>query len=154
MAILDLNDDSWIDATSAFLERLEPKNNWSEIFADLKAVRRSQRLEDGWEREGSRLFLAPSIYNEVLVVQYLISRSHTHAGHTFEGRITLFELIRRLRYSGYLEANQITESDQSEILERLVEKLSGGSARTRLYYVVDRRDFLEQVKSVYSRYAT
>lgn len=152
---LDLDDDSWlIDATRAFLERLEPKNNWSEVFADLRAVRRSQRLEEGWEREGSRLFLAPSIYNEVLIVQYLISRSHTPAGHTFEGRITLVELIRRLRYSGYLGANEITESDQFEILERLVEKLSGGSARTRLYYVVDRRDFLEKVKSVYSRYAT
>lgn len=152
---LDLDDDSWLtNATRAFLERLEPKNNWSEVFADLRAVRRSQRLEGGWERAGSRLFLAPSLYNEVLVVQYLISRSHTHSGHTFEGRITLVELIRRLRYSGYLAANEITESDQFGILERLVEKLSGGSARTKLYYVVDRRNFLEKVKSVYSRYAT
>jgi hypothetical protein len=152
---LDLDDDSWlIDATRAFLERLEPKSNWSEVFADLRAVRRSQRLEEGWEREGSRLFLAPSTYNEVLVVQYLISRSHTHAGHTFEGRITLVELIRRLRYSGYLRASEITECDQFEILERLVEKLCGGLARTKLYYLVDRRDFLEKVKSAYSRYAT
>ena len=152
---LDLDNDSWlIDATRAFLERLEPKINWLEVFADLRAVRRSQRVEEGWKRVGSRLFLAPSIYNDVLVLQYLISRSHTHAGHTFEGRITLVELIRRLRYSGYLSANEITETDQFEILDRLVEKLSGGSAQTRLYYVVDRRDFLEKVKSVYSRYAT
>lgn len=151
---LDLDDDSWlIDSTRAFLERQDQTNNWSDVFADLRAVRRSQRLEDGWEREGPRLFLAPSIYNEVLVVQYLIGRSHTHAGHTFEGRKTLVELIRRLRYAGYLRANQITESDQFEILERLVEKLSGGSARTKLYYLVDRRNFLEKVKSVYSRYA-
>lgn len=152
---LDLDDDSWlIAATRAFLERLEPKTDWSEVFADLRTVRRSRRLEEGWEREGSRLFLAPSLYNEVLIVQYLISRSHTHAGHTSEGRITLMELIRRLRHSGYLGANEITESDQFEILERLVEKLSGGSVRTRLYYVADRRDFLEKVKAVYSRYAT
>jgi hypothetical protein len=152
---LNLDDRSWlIDATRAFLERLEPKNNWAEVFADLRTIRKSQRLEERWERKGSRLFLAPSIYNEVLVVQYLISRSQVHAGHTFEGRVTLVELIRGLRYSGYLRANEITEMDQFEILERLVEKLSGGSARTRLYYVVDRRDFLEKVKSVYSRYAT
>lgn len=151
---LDLDGDSWlIEATRAFLERLKPKSNWAEVFANLRAVRRSHRLEEGWEREGSRLFLAPSIYNDVLIVQYLISRSHTHGGHTFEGRITLMELIRRLRHSGYLSANEITESDQFEILESLVEKLSGGSARIRLYYVVDRRDFLEKVKSVYSRYA-
>ncbi|MGH9425664.1 MAG: hypothetical protein ACRD2L_05075 [Terriglobia bacterium] len=152
---LDLDDDSWlIAATRAFLERLEPKTDWSEVFADLRTVRRSRRLEEGWEREGSRLFLAPSLYNEVLIVQYLISRSHTHAGHTSEGRTTLMELIRRLRHSGYLGANEINESDQFEILERLVEKLSGGSVRTRLYYVADRRDFLEKVKAVYSRYAT
>lgn len=152
---LDLDDDSWlIAAARAFLERLEPKTDWSEGFADLRAVRRSQRLEKGWEREGRRLFLAPSIYNEVLIVQYLISRSHTHGGQTFEGRITLLELIRRLRHSGYLSAHEITESDQFEILEHVVEKLSGGSGRARLYYIVDRRDFMEKVKSVYSRYAT
>ncbi|MDQ3174834.1 MAG: hypothetical protein M3Q91_14205 [Acidobacteriota bacterium] len=151
---LDLDNDSWlIDATRAFLERLDPKTNWSEVFSDLQVARRSQRLEEGWEREGSRLFLAPSIYNEVLIVQYLISRSHTHSGHTFEGRITLMELIRRLRHSGYLGAHEITESDQFEILEQLVEKLSGGPGRAKLYYVVDRRDFMEKVKSVYARYA-
>ena len=151
---LDLDNDSWlIDATRAFLERLDPKTNWSEVFSDLQVARRSQRLEEGWEREGSRLFLAPSIYNEVLIVQYLISRSHTHSGHTFEGRITLMELIRRLRHSGYLGAHEITESDQFEILEQLVEKLSGGPGRAKLYYVVDRQDFMEKVKSVYARYA-
>jgi hypothetical protein len=152
---LDLDDESWlIDATRAFLERREPKHKWTQVFEGLRSVRKSGRLEVGWERDGSRLFLSPAIYNEVLVMQYLISRSHTHGGHTFEGRITLLELIRRLRYSGYLAANEITESDQFEILEKLVEKLSGGSTRTKLYYVVDRRDFLEKVKSVYSRYAT
>ncbi len=40
---LDLDNDSWlIEATRAFLERVEPKHDWSEVFADLKAVRRSQ----------------------------------------------------------------------------------------------------------------
>jgi hypothetical protein len=151
---LDLDKDSWLtEAARAFLERKYPQNKWSEVFVDLRSVRRSQRLAEGWEREGSRLFLSPSIYNEVLVVQYLISRSHTHAGQTFEGRMTLAELIRRLRYAGYLRANEITEGDQFEVLDRLVDKLSGGAARAKLFYVVDRRDFLAKVKSVYSRYA-
>ena len=57
------------------------------------------------------------------------------------------ELIRRLRHSGYLGAHEITESDQFEILEQLVEKLSGGPGRAKLYYVVDRRDFMEKVIS-------
>lgn len=151
---LDLDDDSWLmEATRGFLERAEPKTNWSEIFSGLHAVRRSNRLEQGWEREGSRLFLAPKIYNEVLVVQYLVSRSHTHGGHTFEGRLTLPELIRRLRYSGYLGAHEITGGDQFDILDQLVEKLSGGAGSVKLYHIVDRRDFMDKVKSVYSRYA-
>jgi hypothetical protein len=58
-----------------------------------------------------------------------------------------------LRYSGYLGNQEITETDQFEILEKLVDKLSGGTAKSKLYHVVDRRDFLEKVKSVYAKYA-
>jgi hypothetical protein len=87
------------------------------------------------------------------MVQYLVSRSHTHGGRTLDGRLTLQELIRRLRYGGYLEAKEISQGDQFEILEQVIEKLSGGSGKVKLYYIVDRRDFLEKVKSVYARYA-
>lgn len=64
------------------------------------------------------------------------------------------DLIRCLRYGGYLDAKKILGGDQFEILEQLMEQLSGGSGKARLYYIVDRRDFLEKVKSVYARYAT
>ena len=152
---LDFDQDSWlIEATRAFLERLEPKLDWSEMFEGIRSVRGSNRLESGWQREGSRLYLAPNTFNEMLLVQYLVSRSHAHGGRTFAGRLTLLDLIRRLRYSGYLNAASIAERDQFVILESLVEKLAGGPGLTRLYYVVDRRAFLEQVKSVYSQYAT
>ena len=119
----------------------------------MRAVRRSQRLTAGWEREGARLFLAPLVYSEALLVQYLLSRSHAHGGRTLEGRLTLPELIRRLRYGGYLAAKEISAGDQFEILEQVIDKLSGGSAKVKLYHIVDRRDFLEKVKSVYARYA-
>ena len=152
---LDFENDGWlIEATRAFLERKEPKTDWAETFEGLRAVRRSHRLEEGWERDRDRLFLAPSLYNEVLFVQYLVSRSHKHGGRTFEGRLTLPELVRRLRYSGHLDAQGITERDQFEVLEKLVEHLVGGESAVKLYYVVDRRDFLEKVKTVYARYAT
>lgn len=151
---LDLDDNAWlIETTRAYLARLEPKTDWSEVFADLRAVRRSQRLEKGWEKDGSRLFLSNPIYHEVLIVQYLLSRSHVHGGRTFEGRLTLQDLIRRLRYSGYLDEKEIEPGDQFVILEQVIEKLSG-SGNTKLYYIVDRRDFLEKLKSVYARYAT
>ena len=150
-----LDDEAWLlETTRAYLGRVEPKTNWTEVFADLRAIRRSQRLKEGWERDGNRLFLAPVIYSEALIIQYLLSRSHVHGGRTFEGRLTLQELIRRLRYGGYLDAKGISQGDQFEILEQLIEQLSGGSGPVKLYHIVDRRDFLDKAKSVYARYAS
>jgi len=151
---LDMEDDSWLlESTRAYLARWEPKTDWAEVFNGLRAVRRSQRLTDGWEKEGGRLFLTPVVHSEVLMVQYLVSRSHVHGGRTLAGRLTLQELIRRLRYGGYLDAQGISTGDQFEIFEQLIDKLSGGSAKVKLYYIVDRRDFLDKVKSVYAQYA-
>jgi hypothetical protein len=130
---LDLSTDDWLlDASRALLERREPKTKWSEVFEDLRAVRRSARLSEGWEREGSRLFLAPLLYNEALFVQYLISRSHEHGGRTLEGRLTLHELIHRFRRGGYLSAHGITATDQFEILEKLLDEVAG-TGQLKLY---------------------
>lgn len=151
---VDLEDEKWLlEVTQAFLERRDPKADTASAFENLRSIRPSQRLTDGWERNGSRLFLAPALYNEALIVQYFVSRSQTHSGHTMAGRLTLMELIRRLRYSGYLAAQGIAERDQFEILEKLLEKLASGSGAVKLHFVIDRRDFLEKVKTVYARYA-
>ena len=151
---LDLDDEGWLlEAARAYLARLEPKTDWAEVFSGLRSIRRSQRVETGWERDGSRLFLSPSLYSEVVIVQYLVSRSHVHGGRTLDGRLTLQDLIRRLRYGGYLDAKEIVPGDQFEIFEQLIEKLAGGSGKVKRYYIVDRRDFLEKVKTVYAHYA-
>ncbi|HEY0079146.1 MAG TPA: hypothetical protein VGB73_10905 [Pyrinomonadaceae bacterium] len=151
---LDFEDEqAWmLEATRAFLERREPKTDWTETFEGVRQVRRSQRLEEGWEREGSRLFLASALYNDVLLVQYLVSRSHRHGGRTLEGRLTLIELVRRMRHRGHLDAQGITERDQFDVLEKLVEHLTGGDLAVKLIYIIDRRDLLEKVKTVYARY--
>jgi hypothetical protein len=151
---LDLNEPAWLlEATKAYLERKAPKEKWTEVFEDLRVVvRPSSRLEDGWERDGSRLFLAPPLYNESLLVQYLVSRSHEHGGRTLEGRLTLMELIRRMRKGGYLAAHNIEVTDQFEIFEKLIDEVAG-SGQLKLYYIVDRREFLEKVKTVYASYS-
>ncbi|MGB8510960.1 MAG: hypothetical protein WCD76_21495 [Pyrinomonadaceae bacterium] len=153
---LDLEDDRrWMhEATRLFLERREPKTGWAEVFENLRQVRPSQRLADGWERDGARLFLAPPLYNDVLLVQYLVSRSHRHGGRTFEGRLTLPELVRRMRHSGHLKAQGITEHDRFDVLEQLVEHLAGGDSAVKLHYIIDRRDLLDKVKTVLARYAS
>ena len=199
---LEFEDQSWlIEATRAYLQRREPKTNWAEVCADVRAVRRSSRLSEGWERDGARLFLAPNLYSEALLIQYLISRAHAHGGLTIEGRLTLMELIRRLRYSGYLDQSGIVEREPGEVFEKLIDHLASthqwssagsGTARgservtksaskkkaakkptrksskakaaqpepdkiitepVKLHYLIDRRDFLEKVKSVYASYA-
>jgi hypothetical protein len=109
-------------------------------------------LDDGWERDGARLFLAPALYNEGLLVQYLVSRSHEHGGRTLEGRLTLMELLRRMRKGGYLAAHSIEGVDQFEIFEKLLDEVAG-SGQLKLYYIVDRREFIEKVKTVYASYA-
>jgi hypothetical protein len=199
---LELDDESWLlDATRRYLERREPKTKWDEVFDALRAVRRSSRITEGWQRDGARLFLAPNLYSEALLIQYLVSRSHAHGGMTLEGRLTLMELIRRLRYGGYLDQIGITEREPGEVFEKLIDHLAAtqewsrvstasGSDRVipvkkkpkkttkiaakkspksrkaaqpepevmitepvKLHYLVDRRDFLEKVKSVYASYA-
>src|SRR6185503_13539781 len=123
---LELDNEAWLlEATRNYLERRDPKTNWEEVFGDVRAVRRSTRISEGYERDGNRIYLAPTIYAEALLIQYLVSRSHTHGGLTLEGRLTLMELIRRLRYSGYLDQIGITERDPGEVFEKLIDHLAG-----------------------------
>ena len=151
---MDFADKAWlIEATRAFLERRDPKTDWTEVFAGVRAVRRSNRVAENYERDGTRLFLAPALFNDVLLVQYLLSRSQQHGGSTLAGRLTLLELMRRFRQGDYLNAHGITERDQFEILEQLVADIAGAGS-VKLYYIVDRRDFLDKVKSVYAQYAS
>ena len=150
---LDLDEPGWLlEATKAFLERKEPKTDWTYVFEGLQAVRPSSRITEGWEKEGARLFLSPPLYNQSLLVQYLVSRSHEHGGRTLEGRLTLSELLRRMRKGGYLRAHGIEAGDQFEMFEKLVDEVAG-SGTLKLYYILDRRDFIEKVKSVYASYA-
>ena len=150
---MEFSSSDWlIESTRAYLERREPKTEWETTFTAVRAVRPSSRLSEGWELDGNRLFLAPDLYNEVLLVQYLVSRSQEHGGRTLEGRLTLMELIRRIRRGGYLNSHGISTTDQFEILDRLVDEVAG-SGNLKLYYVVDRREFLDKVKAVYASYA-
>jgi len=150
---LDLDDPGWLlEATKAFLERKEPKQDWASVFDGLRGIRPSSRLTEGWERDGVRFFLAPTLYNESLLVQYLVSRSHVHGGLTLEGRLTLLELLRRMRKGGYLNAHGIEGADQFELLEKLIDEVAGSGA-VKLYYIVDRREFSDKVKAVYAAYA-
>src|ERR1043166_1681208 len=124
---LDLNDEAWLlEATRNYLERRDPKTNWEEVFTGIRSVRRSTRISEGWERDGARLFLPPGIYGEALLIQYLVSRSHAHGGLTLEGRLTLMDLIRRLRYFGYLDPIGITEREPGEVFEKWIDHLASG----------------------------
>ncbi len=146
---LDLDDPVWLRGVSRhYLSRKEPKTDWQAQFDRIHSIRRSRRLESGWEVHNGRLFLAPTLFDELLLVQYLVSRSHRAGGLTLEGRYTLPELFARLRNAGYLRAVGIRAQNPADALEQLVTALGGGEAAIKFYHVVDRRDFLEKVKSL------
>ena len=149
---LDLEAPIWLrDVSLHYLARKEPKVDWQVQFQGVHTIRRSRRLEEGWEVDGDRLFLAPMLFDELLLVQYLVSRSHRAGGLTLEGRYTLPELFVRLRNSGYLRAMETAAANPADALEQLVERLSGGEASIKFYYIIDRRDFLDKLKTAAAR---
>jgi hypothetical protein len=145
----DLDDPVWLrDASLHYLSRIEPKTDWNEAFRGVHAIRRSRRLAEGWETDAGRLFLAPMLFDELLLVQYLVSRSQKAGGLTLEGRYTLPELFARLRNSGYLRHAGVEGLGPSDTLEALLERLSGGEGSLKFYYIVDRREYLEKAKAL------
>jgi len=154
-ANLDLDNPVWLrDVSLHYLSRKEPKVNWQAEFAGIHTIRRSRRLgpeqaaEKPWEVEQGRLFLAPMLFDELLLVQYLVSRSQLAGGLTLERRYTLPELWRRLRHSGYLRSIGVETNNPNDALELMLAHLSGGEASARYYYIVDRRELLEKVKAL------
>jgi hypothetical protein len=146
---LDLDDPLWIREVSRhYLSRIEPKTDWQREFAQTHSIRRSRRLEEGWEADNGRLFLAPMLFDELLLVQYLVSRSHLAGGLTLEGRYTLPELFQRLRHSGYLRAVDVQAGNPGDALEQLLAYLGGGEAALRFYYIIDRRQLLEGAQAL------
>ena len=146
---VDLDSPSWMREVSRhYLSRREPQADWKAAFDQIHSIRRSRRLESGWEVDNRRLFLSPMLFDELLLVQYLVSRSHKAGGQTLEGRYTLLELFVRLRKSGYLRAVAIQAHNPDDALEELLNHLSGGETSLKFYHIVDRRDFLEKVKAV------
>ena len=144
---LHFDDPRWLREVSRhYLGRKLPKVDWEPLFRETHSVRRSRRLEEGWEVDTGRLFLCPTLFDELLLVQYMVSRSHQAGGVTFEGRYTLNELFSRLRNAGYLRAVGVPASNPGDALEKLIEALSGGDASLRFYYIVDRRHLLEAAK--------
>jgi hypothetical protein len=74
---LHLDSPGWLlDAARHWLGRRLPKEDWAAAFRQIRFVRRSRRIEDGFEIDGLRLFLAPPLFDEILLIQYLLSRSH------------------------------------------------------------------------------
>ncbi len=146
---LDFDNPDWLrEASRHYLNRKEPKSDWQTAFDQTHSIRRSRRLESGWEVDNGRLFLSPMLFDELLLVQYLVSRSHKAGGLTLEGRYTLHELFVRLRNSGYLRTVAVQTHNPGDALEELLNHLSGGETSLKFHHIVDRRDFLAKVKAL------
>jgi hypothetical protein len=146
---LDLDSAGWLmEAARHWLGRRLPKEDWSEIFEQVGFVKRSKALEeDAFEVASPALHLSPLLFDEILLIQYLLSRSHKMGGRTFEGRLTLQEIFQRLRGGGYLRRAGIAAGNPANALEQFLE-IQGGEGRVKFYYVVDRRDLLARLAAV------
>jgi hypothetical protein len=137
-------------ATKLYLERRRPDVDWDAEFSGVHAVRRLRGAEDDWKKEGARLYLSAMLFDEVLAIQYLLSRSQKSGGITFEGRKTVQELVSRLRHSGFLRSIGVRSTEPGDVLEQLLDHLSGGDAALKFHYILDRRDFLDKIALVKS----
>jgi|SRR5580693_2745188 hypothetical protein len=145
---IDFEDPKWLAELSRhYLSRKDPKVDWQAHFDATHSIRRSRRLDAGFEVDQGRLFLAPALFDELLLVQYLASRSQKAGGLTLEGRYTLPELFSRLRNAGYLRAVEVQAHNPSDALEQLLDHLSGGETALKFYHIVDRRELLEKAKA-------
>ncbi len=139
-----------VAAAKLYLERRDPNVDWDAEFAGIRSVRRTRDVTDGWLKEPPRLFLAAMVFDEILAIQYLLSRSQRAGGVTFEGRMTVQELIARLRRSGYLRSVEVRAAEPGDTLEQLLDQLSGGDAALKFHYILDRRDFLDKLAALKS----
>jgi hypothetical protein len=147
---LNFAGEMWLrDAAIEYLRRRAPLADWSGV-ENIGRIFLSRRLEEGWERDGHRLYLAPTLYGDVLVIQYLLGRAHLHGALTFEGRLTLFEFFHRLRRLGYLEKRGIEAADPSSALEGAIAKLAE-EGEIKPYFIIDRRAYLDQLKAIYDK---
>ena len=149
---IEFDDDRWLlDIAVEQVKRAVPSNAWEEALAGgVRRVQLSRQAENGWSYEKGWLYVAPHIYGDVLMVQHLLSRSHLHGGRTFEGRLTLQELIARLRRIGYFETKGITTRDPYEAFELAIAALVASGPQA-VYYAVDRGDYLTKLKSTYEK---
>ncbi len=146
---LDLDSGGWMmEAARHWLGRRLPKEDWGEVFEQIKFVKRSKELgEEEFKLASPALFLSPVLFDETLLIQYLLSRSHKAGGRTFEGRVTLQDLFQRLRGGGYLRRAGITATNPANALEEFLE-MQGGEGRVKFYYVIDRRELVARLAAL------
>ncbi|HEU4386320.1 MAG TPA: hypothetical protein VFV34_00895 [Blastocatellia bacterium] len=149
---LDLEASDWLlEVAVEQIKRAHLSVDWDEVLkGGVRRVQLSRETSGPWHYDKGWLYVSPLVYGDVLLIQHLLSRSHLHGGRTFEGRLTLQELVRRLRRIGYFDAREIDTPDPSEAFEQAIVALvaSGPSA---VYYAVDRGPYLEKLKSIYEK---
>ncbi len=149
---IDFADDRWLITVALdYVKRYAPSGEGYEITDDqVQRVQLSRQLDGLWKYENQWLYVTPSIYGDALIVQHLLSRSQQAGGRTFEGRLTLQELINRLRRVGYFQVREVEPGSAFEILEQTIASIVA-SGPNAVYYAVDRSDYLKKLKSVYEK---
>lgn len=148
---LDLGSSEWmLEVAFAELARSTPSHDWATLRESIKSISPAGLDAPGWSVNDGVLGVSPLMYGGILLVQHLISRSQLQGGVTFEGRLTLSELMAKLSEIGYSVRTGLAAENAHQSFENAVGRLvaSGPSA---VYYAVDRSDYLKQLKSIYEK---
>jgi hypothetical protein len=146
------NPSWWRETITATLSFFRPSFDWDKVSAiEINKIQYKGSLAKAWTYTDGKLQISPTVYGDALVINHLIARSIPNRKRQGERRISLPELMNRLRRLGYLKLKGIRSADDHEAFEQAVESLVA-SCPEAVYYAVDRKDYLRRLKIIYKKY--
>jgi hypothetical protein len=146
------NPSWWLETVAASISFFNPSFAWDQVLtAKINKVQCTSSVATAWSHDQDSLHLSPPLYGDALLVDHLIARSMPNRKGYGERRISLSQLMNRLRRIGYLKLKGIPSSNDHEAFEQAVESLVASSP-TAVYYAVDRKEYLKRLKIIYKKY--
>lgn len=146
------NPSWWRETVIASTSFFKPSLDWDQaIEREINKVQFKSSLAKAWVYDDGVLQISATVYGDALLVGHLIARSIANSQGKGVSRISLPELMNRLRRIGYFQLRNIRSADDHEALEEAVESLVASSPEA-VYYAVDRKDYLRRLKIIYKRY--
>jgi hypothetical protein len=142
----------WLETVTTSISFFKPSFDWDKIpGAEIHKVHFKSSLAEAWVYTDGILQISATVYGDALIVDHLIARSIANRKRAGERRLSLAELMTRLRRIGYLRIKGLALADDHQTFEQAVESLVASSPLA-VYYAVDRKEYLRRLKIIYKKY--